>query len=94
MGVVHPPAFKKPDLVPILDEVTWAETLLPKGNGAGDPAPFLLSDGTNLYVYRLLFDCEALLNAGPSVEGVFEVLRERRWDAPKEEQWPTVAVRG
>jgi hypothetical protein len=75
--------------------MTWPEEVqtLPKGWGPGDPFLFLLSDGTDYYVYR--FDCcEALLNAGPSLDGVFEGLRKRRWDAPKWKEWSIVADDG
>lgn len=68
-----------PDLVPILDDMTWAEDiqLLPPGYGAGRPWFELLADSKTFYVFDI--ESNALHRAGTTVEEVYWGMKKGGW---------------
>jgi hypothetical protein len=98
LDTIPPPQILSPNLIPVLDEMTWPEeiaVLPPDYHVGGGPTPatfLLLADVTNFYFYE--FDGDALSKAGTTLEDVFEGMKGRKWWPTAKEPWEDVEDNG
>ena len=86
--------FSPPDLVPILDDMTWPEEIavLPPDYGVGGAMFALLANSTDFYFYE--FDGDALSKAGMTLEDVYDGMQKRKWWPTIEDPWEDVKDNG